>query len=170
MSQQVETGLVLASYHTFWLSERIDDVPASGRRPSNGLVVPHMGAVEIWTGTHTGNVPVTVETRDDVPTTDDMSDWDDVVEVDVESVHGNLLVTSLFAHLPKELPNLAFHGAGLYRMRFYARGRDSDPTYDTRAPDEHHRVISWPVLSRTQEAVLKRTDEYGTILRAQASH
>ncbi|MBB4910560.1 hypothetical protein [Actinophytocola algeriensis] len=167
MSEEVGHGSVHVDYHTFWLSEREDPMPTPGARPSNGLVSPQPGAVEIWAGTHTGSVPVAVEVRDSAPPADDVAEWDDVVETNVQSQRGNLLVTSFFAHMPKELPNLAGSGAGLYRIRFYVRGRDSGSSYDSYAPAEEYRIISWPVKQPTPERIYKQTDAYGRALRGE---
>jgi hypothetical protein len=169
MSGEVGHGTVHVDYHKFWLAERESPIPKPGEQPANGLVSPHLGAVEVWAGTHTGSVPVTVEARDRAPHENDFADWDDVVEIDVESQRGQLLVTSFFVHLPKELPNLASAGEGLYRIRFYVRGRDSGAWYDSYAPDEEYRILSWPVRQRSPERVHKQTDAYGRCLRKVAS-
>lgn len=164
---QVVHGTVPVSYHTFWLAERTEPTPAPGPRPSNGLVTPHTGAVEIWAGTHTGSVPITVETRGDAPDEDDTAEWDDVVELDVDCLHGALHVTSFFAHLRRELPNLTSAGAGVYRIRFSARGRDSGEHYDMPVPAEEWKIVSWPAAGRNSERILKQTDRYGRMLRGE---
>lgn len=71
MSEEAGHGTVHVDYHKFWLSERVGPTPTPGACPANGLVAPQIGAVEVWAGTHTGSVPVTVEVRDDAPTDDD---------------------------------------------------------------------------------------------------
>ena len=165
MGEEVGRGTVHVDYHKFWLSERESPMPRPGPRPANGLAAPQPGAVEVWAGTHTGSVPITVEARDGAPPEDDLTEWDDVVEIDVESQHGNLLVASFFTHMAKELPNLAPAGAGLYRIRFYVRGRDSGASHDSYAPDEEFRIVSWPAAQPAEEHIYKHTDGYGRSLR-----
>ncbi|MGW5054911.1 hypothetical protein [Actinokineospora sp. NPDC004072] len=112
---------------------------------------------------------ITVEVHDSAPAGGDFGEWDEVVDFDFACVSGSLLVTSLLGPMERELPDLASCGAGRYRIRVAARGRDSGPAhYDSHAPDEEFLILSWPAYREEGEHVHKRTDRYGAHLRRNA--
>ncbi|MFJ9817748.1 hypothetical protein ACIRU3_21280 [Streptomyces sp. NPDC101151] len=166
MSDQAEQGrgLVPVQYHHFQIND--EDGPA-GRdlpREHNGLIEVQDGIATVHTGIHTGDVDVTVTLHTHAPQPGD-AEWDEIVEVSLHSVSGELMVRGLMDDLDEELPVLSFDGPGDYRLRIHARGRD---TAIDLAPDEiteWYLIQAWP--AQTQDpTVLRQTDSYGTSVRA----
>jgi hypothetical protein len=144
MSDTVDSGPVFASHHCFWLMERNAPMPAPLSRSENGLISSQPGSAQIWTGVHTGNVFVTVEVRSSPPDEPQSAEWPDVAEVDLYSTHGAVQVSSLMAHLERELPVLTQDGAGRYRVRVCGRGRDQGE-FSIPASPEEYLILTWPI-------------------------
>lgn len=161
-----DIGTVPADYHAFWLIDR--SAPSGvgeGVVPRNGLVEQSApGAIRIETGIAGGSVDVEVEVRSEPPEVEDVRDWDDVAEVSIDVPGDELLVTSLFAFLPRELPNLVPSGPGPYRVRVHARGRDT-AVDSTQSGVERYKIVTWPSPSSASRT-LKATDAYGASVRA----
>jgi hypothetical protein len=137
---------------------------------TNGLVgVLGDGAACVCTGTLTGYIRVTVLPAQEPPATD-LAAWDDIVEVSFTALSGRLRPASPEATL---LPNLASAGAGTYRLRVHARGRDTGYRAETvRNVDqitEEHLIISWPDTSEEPETIIQTKDTFGAGLRAHPS-
>lgn len=100
------------------------------------------GGAHVYTGTHTGEISVTVELHDQPPPLD-IDYWQDVVEVSVPAPTGQLRVGGLTAETETEslLPSLSHAGPGTYRLRVHARGRDgaasADESHDGEAAGEY---------------------------------
>lgn len=62
---------------------------------ANGLVGANSNGAVVLTGINTGYVNVTVELLDTVPDSVDLDDWDEVVEVSVDSEDGELIAHGL---------------------------------------------------------------------------
>ncbi|MFJ9818630.1 hypothetical protein ACIRU3_25900 [Streptomyces sp. NPDC101151] len=91
--------------------------------------------------------------------------WEEIVELPLHSVSGQLMVRGLMDDLDEELPVLSFDGPGDYRLRVHARGRD---TAIDLAPDEiteWYLIQAWPEPAQ-DAAVLRRTATYGASVRA----
>jgi hypothetical protein len=166
MSDQAEQGrgLVPVQYHQFQISD--EDGPAGPDLPAehNGLIEVQDGIATIRTGIHTGDVDVTVTFHTETPRPEDIA-WDEIVEVSLHSVSGELMVRGLMDDLDEELPALSFDGPGDYRLRIHARGRD---TAIDLAPDEvteWYLIQVWPAPAQ-DAAVLRQTDSYGASVRA----
>ncbi|MCS0605223.1 hypothetical protein NX794_29020 [Streptomyces sp. LP11] len=167
MSDKAERGcgLVPVQYHQFQINDEDGSVGPDLPRSHNGLVEVQDGIATIHTGIHTGDVDVTVTLHTDVPRAGD-SEWDEVVELSLRSVSGELMVRGLMDDLDEELPVLSFDGPGDYRLRIHARGRD---TAIDLAPDEiteWYLIQAWPAQAH-DATVLRQTDSYGASARAQ---
>ncbi|CAL9645775.1 hypothetical protein [Streptomyces sp. enrichment culture] len=156
------TSLVFAEYHLFQITDP-DGSPADDLgAPPTGLVSACGGAIEVHTGIHTGDVQVTAELHSRPP--EPASGWEEIAEISCHSPSGDILVAPLM-HDPVDLPNLAAHGPGSYRLRVHARGRDR--AIDL-APDgvvEHYLIQSWPAPFQ-DTLLVKATDAYGRQVRA----
>ncbi|MBY8844634.1 hypothetical protein [Streptomyces sp. SP2-10] len=166
MSDQAEQAreLVPVQYHQFNISD--EDGPAGPDLPRehNGLIEVQDGIATIHTGIHTGDVDVTVTFHSQAPQTGNAV-WDEIVELSLHSVSGELMVRGLMDDLDEELPALSFDGPGDYRLRIHARGRD---TAIDLAPDEvteWYLIQVWPAPVQNA-AVLRHTDSYGASVRA----
>ncbi|MFE6410083.1 hypothetical protein ACFVOR_24480 [Streptomyces sp. NPDC057837] len=146
MSDEVEraNGLVPVQYHQFEIRDEEEHLGGARReRGHDGLVDVTHGAVTVLTGIHTGDVDVTVALHASRPRPDS-GDWQEIVEVSAHSASGDLMVRGLMDDLDEELPVLSFRGPGDYRLRIYARGRDT--AFDL-APDEvteWYLIQAWP--------------------------
>ncbi|MEU2057150.1 hypothetical protein [Streptomyces bungoensis] len=156
-------GLVPVQYHQFQISD--EDGPAGPDLPRthNGLLEVQDGIATVHTGIHTGDVDVTVTLRTGAPDPGGTG-WEEIVEVSLHSVSGELMVRGLMDDLDEELPVLSFDGPGDYRLRIHARGRD---TATDHAPDEvteHYLIQAWPAPAQDAR-VLRQTDSYGATVR-----
>ncbi|MDO0929704.1 hypothetical protein QQY24_31760 [Streptomyces sp. TG1A-8] len=91
---------------------------------------------------------------------------EEIVEISLHSLSGELMVRGLMADLDEELPALSFAGPGDYRLRIHARGRDSAVDL---APDdvtERYLIQVWPAPAQ-ETAVLRQRDDYGASVRAE---
>ncbi|MFC9282240.1 hypothetical protein [Streptomyces collinus] len=165
MSDEAEhgRGLVPVQYHQFQISD--EDGPAGPDLPRghNGLLEVQDGIATVHTGIHTGHVDVTLTLHTSAPHPGD-GPWDEIVEVSLHSVSGELMVRGLMDDLDEELPVLSFDGPGDYRLRIHARGRD---TAIDLAPDdvtEWYLIQVWPAPPQSA-AVLRQTDGYGASVR-----
>ncbi|WP_037631069.1 MULTISPECIES: hypothetical protein [Streptomyces] len=161
MSDQDEQGreLVPVQYHQFQISD--EDGPAGPDLPRehNGLIEVQDGIAAI----HTGDVDVTVTCHTEAPQPGD-DVWEEIVEMSLHSVSGELMVRGLMDDLDEELPVLSFAGPDDYRLRIHARGRD---TAIDLAPDEvteWYLIQVWPAPPQ-DVAVLRQTDTYGASVR-----
>ncbi|MGW2520820.1 hypothetical protein ACWC09_28160 [Streptomyces sp. NPDC001617] len=166
MRDQAEQGrqLVPVHYHQFRISDEDGPVGPDLPREHNGLVEVEDGIATVLTGIHTGDVDVTVTFHHDAPPPPDPQ-WQEIVEVSLHSASGELMVRGLMADLDEELPVLSFDGAGDYRLRIHARGRD---TAVDLAPDEvteWYLIQVWPAPHREVTA-LRQSDSYGASVRA----
>ena len=132
---------ILTDYHQFLIIE--DAVPDVDEEPSvdgNGLVTVRPSGLSVITGRQYGKVRVHIELHDDEPVLD-LAGWDEVVEVSVSSVRGQLQLCELLGSPLDAFPNLAFRGPGSYRLRLSARGRD-EPAHEQHAILHHQgRVV-----------------------------
>ncbi|REF00715.1 hypothetical protein [Thermomonospora umbrina] len=176
MSDLVSTGrgLVPVSYHRFILEELDErgtgasilapDIPV---RFGNGLITVEPGLCVISTGIAGG--PVTAEVRVHTRHPDiDGGDWDEIVELTVETTHDRMVVAALGADLPAPLPLLTPSGAGTHRVRAYARGRDSAIDASVFEPVESYLIQIWPAPP-SPETIHRNTDSYGKAVRRSAS-
>ncbi|MBC6462269.1 hypothetical protein [Actinomadura sp. HBU206391] len=139
----------------------------------NGLVAIQPGIAVVSTGIHTGNVAVTVQIWDQAapaPTSAHQEEWDEIAEVTLEAHDaGEVGVVGLMSDLPG-LPELTPGGPGRYRLRIYARGRDTLVDGVATEPVEDYLIMTWPTQLDDQEIIYRQTDDYGATLRASAQH
>jgi hypothetical protein len=131
---------------------------------ASGLVGVSPGVAVVVTGTQFGYVLMGVQAGESDPGLD-TGPWDEVVEVSVVSGPGGqgLCVTSGGdGDGPEEFLQLTPRGAGSYRVRVHARGRDTGADLDVveDEPVEEHLVQSWPAAP-APEIIHKTTDEVG---------
>lgn len=138
---------------------------------TNGLITaaPEGGAI-VHTGIATGDVAVSVELRDEAapPGVPSWREWEEIAEITVQAPTGQLRVWALMADAPG-LPLLTTHGAGPYRVRVHARGRDI--AYDLALIDEiveDYLIQVWPAPP-APELIHKQTDKCGAGLRRSAA-
>ncbi|MFI5682956.1 transposase [Streptomyces sp. NPDC051636] len=136
MSDQAEHGreLVPVQHHQFRISDEDGTVGPDLPREHNGLVEVQDGIATIHTGIHTGDVDVTVTLHVEAPQPGN-AEWDEIVELSLHSVSGELMVRGLMDDLDEELPVLSFDGPGDYRLRIHARGRDEIPEWRRESKD-----------------------------------
>ncbi|MGI5133192.1 hypothetical protein ACQEVB_40775 [Pseudonocardia sp. CA-107938] len=162
---------VAVEYHQFVVID-----PATDERPDadvvNGLVgVTEVGA-QIVCGMQMGDVGCEVSVRAEAPaapTALDLERWDEIVDVSIRSVSGNLYVVAVDDEAP-DLPNLCGSGPGVYRLRVHARGRDTHPSeivdeLPTDAePAEQYLLITW--RAEAGPATVHQTrDQFGKAYR-----
>jgi hypothetical protein len=135
-------------------------------RRGNGLTAVVEGGLMVQTGIHTGVIDVEVRALLDAPADVETEGWDEVVDLSVESA-GDLRVTSMadFSYAP--LPALTARGAGTYRVRVHAAGRDTKPDGVASEPVEHYLFLAWPAHA-ADEVVHQATDKIGQRRRASA--
>jgi hypothetical protein len=122
----MEPVLVPVESHQFWLHE-----PSRRRgfplRETNGLVaVTGPGAAMIF-GISSGRVSVRAEALTTAPAVADLGEWDEIADVSLPGLAGELAVAALMDDVPPGLPGLCAAGPGDYRVRVHARGRDTSP-------------------------------------------
>ena len=160
-------GRVHAAYHQFHLTD--PNAPALGHfgLPTNGIALALPGTVVIFTGIHTGPVALSVALYPVPPRTVDVdhTNWDEVVEISMRSLEGSVrVVGGPTSGAAMEFPVLTPDGAGDYRMRIHARGRDTDVDGVAVEPFECYLIQVWPQRF-VPEKVFKSTDEYGHGIR-----
>jgi hypothetical protein len=128
----------------------------------SGLVGVSPGLAIVITGTQFGNIEVTVQAGEKDPGLD-TGPWDDVSEISLPSGPGaqGVSVTS-GGQGPYELQSLTPPGAGSYRVRVHARGRDAGAARDVvnGRPVEEHLIQIWPAAPEP-ETIRKTTDQVG---------
>jgi hypothetical protein len=165
MNGEIErgSGNVPVAYHQFDISDENGPAAPELARDHNGLIRVVDGVIVIMTGIHTGDVHVTVTNHQSTPALD-QDNWQEIVEISAHSVSGELMVRGMMDDLDEELPVLSHHGPGSYRLRVYARGRD---TAVDDAPDdvtEWYLIESWPAPTQPPTAV-RQSDTYGVSVR-----
>ncbi|MGA4948413.1 hypothetical protein [Streptomyces lydicamycinicus] len=118
-------------------------VPMETVRWSNGLAAPMDHGAWILTGINTGHVRVTAQCLDAAPPVE-ATDWEEIVEISVRSVEGDLRINSGYDIAPDDLPLLNPQGPGWYRMRVHASGRSINPDGVSDEPVEDYLIAVWP--------------------------
>ena len=90
------------------------------------------------------------------------AEWEEVVEVSVEAPAGELTLVALMADIVPLPPTLT-QGAGWYRLRVHARGRDDYYDGSTFEPIEDYLLQLWSA-SEASGQIHKQTDVTGQIL------
>lgn len=138
-------GTVRAAYYQYYVygGGELDPSPET----TGGLLdVLDDQALRINCACHTAPVAVTTEALNTAPDRIE-SGWELAAEADIATTTGQLMV---LAWEPTERPpamgNLAGAGPGRYRLRCYARGRQTAAQHHVLTePLEHHLLQPWPV-------------------------
>ncbi|MBQ1123768.1 hypothetical protein [Streptomyces smyrnaeus] len=164
MTESPTTGSeqVDADYGMFYLCDT-DIPPPTEIRPVNGLVFSQDGIAVVMTGVQGGPVQVDVEVRSQAPETVDTHAWDEVIDHSLHAPYGQVRASHMMDG-PADLPVLTPHGAGHYRVRVHARGRDTEPDGFVEEPVEDYYLIVWPQPPEP-DIVHKQTDQRGASWR-----
>ncbi|MFC9227795.1 hypothetical protein ACFTZI_02295 [Streptomyces decoyicus] len=87
----------------------------------------------------TGHVRVTAQCPDAAPPVE-ATDWEEIVEVSVPSVEGDLRINSGYDITPDDLLLLNPQGPGWYRMRVQSTGRSINPDGVSDEPVEDYLI------------------------------
>ncbi|MCP3821896.1 hypothetical protein NLX86_28530 [Streptomyces sp. A3M-1-3] len=145
MSDHVETAraTVFAEYHLFRISDPAGPVVADDvDGTDNGLVMATDGSIEIMTGIHTGEVDLTVARCEHEPEPA-AGNWEEIAEISLHSPSGKVIVHALMGD-EADVPTLAASGAGDYRLRVHARGRDTAVDVAVEEIVEWYLIQCWP--------------------------
>ena len=160
--------IVQVAYHQYCLRDTamLGDLPDEVFTGGNGLISVRPGIAVVHAGTHTGPVRVTVQPRTSPAPLADLGQWEEVVEASFATQTGQVLVEEWGGPARDDLGNLVAAGPGSYRLRVHARGRDQAHALVVapEQPLEEHLIITWPAPA-ADEAILKRTDQYGALQR-----
>lgn len=132
------------------------------RENNNGLVAVSSG-LAVFCGTDAGQVAVTADLCEAPPLVD-YDEWDEIVEVSYYTARGDTRVCSWPGKPVAGIPVISRYGAGMYRIRAHARGRDVARGGLRRMADEFHFAI-WPAPG-APTGIHKTTDQVGRVLRA----
>jgi hypothetical protein len=162
---RTSTAELHTSYHQFiiedWNSGGSIDL---GVAASNGLVGATLGRAVVLVGTSIGPVNLTVELCEEAPEPVDFNDWEEIVDISLESYEGHLVARGIMDNPPQGLPELSSTGPGMYRLRVRARGRDNAVDLAVHEPVEDYKISIWPA-PEAPEVVHKQTDKYGADIR-----
>ncbi|WP_162597004.1 hypothetical protein [Streptomyces sp. NEAU-S7GS2] len=141
-------------------------VPMETVRWSNGLAAPMDHGAWILTGINTGHVRVKAQCLDAAPSVE-AADWEEIVEISVRSVAGDLCINSGYDITPDDLPALNPQGPGWYRMRVHASGRSINPDGVSEEPVEDYLIAVWP-QEPAKSVVIRSSKMIDEALRANA--
>lgn len=110
---------------------------------NTGLIGEGLEYPELHTGVWSGPVGVTVDSRSSRPSEVDMS-WEDIAEFSVSVDEGPLVLCGMWEIPIQGWPRLDGFGAGTYRIRVHARGRDVAYDMPVSEATEEYLVVSWP--------------------------
>ena len=150
------------THHQFWLLDT-GQRPQPSIRVLNGLIGTGSGVAVIYTGIHTGVVALSVQARDRAPGPDDLTGWDEVVDVSLAAPAGHLRPAALMSQTDP-LPDLTAAGPGDYRVRVHARGRDRNVDGVDEEPAEEYHIVVWPQAPEP-ERIHRSGDGYGASVR-----
>jgi hypothetical protein len=156
---------VYVSEAQFWLCDAGTESTPEVAQHTNGILDRQApGAARVHTGANTGDVLVTVDTRDNPPPAPELDSWEEIVEISLEVPAGELRIYEIDDNSLGGLPVMTPSGPGSYRIRISARGRDID--YDGVAEDlnEQYHIITW-LAPAEPEIIYKTTDECGASFR-----
>ncbi|MDJ1135120.1 hypothetical protein [Streptomyces iconiensis] len=156
------SGQVGADYGMFYLCDN-DTLPPTEILPDNGLIFSVDGIAVVMTGIQAGPVRVEVEVRSQAPETVDTHAWDEVLDHSFRAPYGQVRVGHM-EYGPSDLPVLTPHGAGHYRVRVHARGRDTEPDGFVEEPVEDYLLVVWPQPPEP-EYIHEQSDQCGASWR-----
>ncbi|MFD1538769.1 hypothetical protein [Nonomuraea guangzhouensis] len=110
------------------------------------------GDLTILTADTDKHICVAVEAYNKRPPVE-VEGWEKVVEVGYQSTTGEMVFTDDEGEVVEELPDLAIHGAGRYRVRVHMRGAKAALAEDGDAR-QAFLVIVYPGVSRRTQVLL----------------
>jgi hypothetical protein len=117
----------------------------------NSLAAGGPEHLTMFAGTHTGWIRLTTEQCPQEPPSGgeegpegEGEEWETVVDVSICSTSGVLRLFRWGGDVVEDAGNFAVAGAGWYRVRVRARGRDAGATNAGDEVVEEHRVSVWP--------------------------
>ena len=164
------TATLQVQEHLFVIGDG-HDMPVATADYSTGLAGAMHNAALICTGIEQGPVTVSAEPLPARPGIDNVNDWDDVAEISIYAPTGNLSIDQLTSDphdLPAALPNMSPQGAGTYRLRIHARGRDQNHNQIVTTSAEVYYLVTWPAPP-THPVIIRATDRCGYGLRLTAT-
>ncbi|MBV9445862.1 MAG: hypothetical protein JO345_08205 [Streptosporangiaceae bacterium] len=160
------TACPMVSHSQYWIQDDLLETDPSMYVGFNGLVSAQGGVAIVLTGTSSGQIRLTAESRLSAPQAVDLAPWDEVVEVSLVFENGTARILAGMGTVVPGLPLLSAAGRGPYRVRVHARGRDRAMTEGAgQDPTEEHLVIAWPA-AQAPETCHKLSDAYGAAIRA----
>ncbi|MFD7002286.1 hypothetical protein ACFWA5_40080 [Streptomyces mirabilis] len=109
----------------------------------NSLAAGGPEHLTVLAGTHTGWIRLTTQQRAGEPALPGQ-EWETVVDVSIRSTSGALRLFRWGGDVVEDAGNFATAGAGWYRVRVQARGRDEGDEHEGDAPVEEHFMTVWP--------------------------
>ncbi|MFF5247261.1 hypothetical protein ACFY3V_23490 [Streptosporangium sp. NPDC000095] len=144
---QIFEGEILAYKNQYLITHsiNIESIHTAG---GNGLVDIYTGSVRIITGLDDGEINLRLEFHSSEPPIQ-VGLWDEIVDFSFHADE-NFFLETLYGGGADHFPLINFRGAGDYRIRAYARGRDEASA--TLEPVEFHSLHVWlgapkPILS-----------------------
>ena len=153
----IYTGPVNVSYMQFYLQADNEDasIATGGQRRAFGLVTEAMaGQITLTTGLHTGNVGVTLEIADDLPTPP-VDEWEEIGEVSM-TVDSPLRLTGWGDAEPGVVLPIS---RGTYRLRYCANNMDAAQEADTGDLIDEYKITIWPSPIRPDE-LIKQSSQF----------
>ncbi len=157
-------------YGQYWIGEPGTAIDQSLYNGYSGLIQTRAGDnhATIMTGTRFGLIGLTYEQLETAPEVS-LDSWDDVVEVSMAfaTTKGGLEGHGYQDDPLDSLPMISAAGAGSYRVRVHARGRDHGAEFEENYGDpvEFHLIQTWPA-PLAAEVRHKLTDALGARIRA----
>ncbi|MFF3611674.1 hypothetical protein [Streptomyces sp. NPDC002580] len=124
----------------------------------NSLAAGGPEHLTVRAGTHTGFIRLTTRQCADEPLPPG-PEWETVVDVSICSTSGHLRLFRWGGDVEDAAGNFATAGAGWYRVRVQARGRDEGDAHEGDTPVEEHFLSVWPAPPRP-DAVLRADDAF----------
>ncbi|GAA3166319.1 hypothetical protein GCM10010531_18670 [Blastococcus jejuensis] len=142
MTEPQEYEAVFAISHAIFQLTDYDVVPEIGDNVG-GLAVPLInGGAAVLCGISAGPVHVRAQVSA-TPPPPETAAWDEVAEIVFAAPTGSVRVTPLFEDPVPQIGVLT-SGPGEYRLRVYARGRDTAPGRFVDTPTEDYLIQVWP--------------------------
>ncbi|MFF3584400.1 hypothetical protein [Streptomyces mirabilis] len=108
----------------------------------NSLAAGGPEHLTVLAGTHTGWIRLTTQQCAGEPALP-AQEWETVVDVSICSTSGVLRLFRWGGDVVEDAGNFATAGAGWYRVRVQARGRDEGDAHEGDAPVEEHFMSVW---------------------------
>ncbi|MBK3576661.1 hypothetical protein JHN63_23205 [Streptomyces sp. MBT65] len=126
-----------------FLSEYDDSDTVRRIFAGNSLAAGGPEHLTVLAGTHTGWIRLTTRQSADEPPLPG-EEWETVVDVSIYSTSGSLWLFRWGGDVEEDAGNFATAGAGWYRVRVQARGRDEGAGHAEDTPVEEHTLSVWP--------------------------